>query len=290
MNDAPSQPTPSDDIPPATLDFYRRVLQTLNNAQLPFLVGGAYAFNCYTAISRRTKDLDIFIQRSDFELASARLGDCGIRTDMVYPHWLAKAYCGNSANGEEDFVDIIFSSGNGIATVDKLWFEFASEDVVLDVTCKLCPIEEMMWSKAFVMERERFDGADIAHLILTCADRIDWERLLFRFGDHWRVLLSHVVLFGFAYPGHRDCVPAWLMLELLGRLRDEVDITGSAGVTPQPDTPLCAGTLLSREQYLMDIEQWGYRDARVAPAGNMSHEDTARWTDAIKSRSGPQAH
>jgi hypothetical protein len=281
MNDSLSlQPPAIDEIPPETLAFYQRVLQTLSEAGVPVLVGGAYAFNRYTAISRRTKDLDIFIRRGDFEAASESLRRHGYRTDMVYPHWLAKAYRGGESDeDDEDFVDIIFSSGNGIAAVDDLWFEHAIEDDVLGVRTKLCPIEEMIWSKAFVMERERFDGADISHLLLACADRIDWQHLRQRFGPHWRVLLSHLVLFGFAYPGHRESVPASLMEELLERLHDEI------AVPPQDNAQgndVCAGTLLSREQYLTDIEHWGYRDARVVPAGNMSLEDTARWTEAIQ--------
>lgn len=269
-----------DEISSDTLAFYRRVLQALNDSSVPFLVGGAYAFNCYTAISRRTKDLDLFIRRCDYEKVSALLERTGCRTDMVYPHWLAKAYDDGMHHDDPDFVDIIFSSGNGVAEVDDLWFEHAPDDDVLGIRAKLCPIEEMIWSKAFVMERERFDGADIAHLILACGNRIDWPHLLQRFDAHWRVLLSHLVLFGFSYPGHRDMVPSWVLHELLERLHTEIR-------EPANGDNLCVGTLLSREQYLMDIEHWGYRDARVVPAGNMSREDTARWTDAIKSRNGP---
>jgi hypothetical protein len=29
-----------------------------------------------------------------------------------------------------------------------------------------------------------------------------------RFGDHWRVLFSHIILFGFVYPDKRQNVPA----------------------------------------------------------------------------------
>lgn len=274
------QSSASDEIPPITLAFYRRILQAMNDAGIPFLVGGAYAFNCYTTISRRTKDLDIFIRRNDYEKTSEHLQRCGCRTDMIYPHWLAKAYDAEANGSHDDFVDIIFSSGNGIAEVDDFWFDHANEDDVLGIKAKLCPIEETIWSKAFIMERERFDGADIAHLVLVCAERIDWNRLLLRFGPHWRVLLSHLVLFGFSYPSHRDLIPSWIQYELIDRLRNEI-------TDPPNGENICAGTLLSREQYLMDIEHWGYRDARLAPAGNMSREDTARWTDAIKSQDRP---
>ena len=77
---------------------------------------------------------------------------------------------------------------------------------------------------------------------------LDWERLLGRFGPHWRVLLAHLILFGFIYPWER-AVPGWVMDELLGRLRRG---EGSAA------RRVCRGTLLSRVQYLMDVEGWGF--------------------------------
>ncbi len=44
---------------------------------------------------------------------------------------------------------------------------------------------------------------------------------------------------------------------------------------------VCCGTLVSRAQYLLDIGQYGYSDARLAPRGAMSAEDTIFWTWAI---------
>jgi hypothetical protein len=64
------------------------------------------------------------------------------------------------------------------------------------------------------------------------------------------------------------------MQGLLDRLRQEKP-TRTAG------PPLCNGTLLSREQYLIDIEKWGYQDPRLQPTGNMTDEDVIQWTDAI---------
>jgi hypothetical protein len=58
------------------------------------------------------------------------------------------------------------------------------------------------------MERERFDGADIAHILRCCVAEIDWPHLLRRFGPDWRVLLSHLVVFGYVYPGERARIPA----------------------------------------------------------------------------------
>jgi hypothetical protein len=127
------------------------------------------------------------------------------------------------------------------------------------------------------MERERFDGADIAHVLRARGAQLDWARLLRRFGENWRVLLSHLILFGFVYPGERDAVPACVMHDLLARLERE---TGA----PPPPGRLCQGTLLSREQYLPDLACWGYRDARRLPVGNMTQAEIARWTAAIEEK------
>lgn len=266
--------TPTDDTRAdgkSALVFYTNVLRALTDAGLPFLVGGAYALSYYTGISRHTKDLDIFICREDYERISETLQKAGYTTKMTYPHWLAKVRLG------EELVDLIFSSGNGISAVDPSWFDRAPATEVLGVQVRICAVEETIWSKAFVMERERYDGADIAHLLRACAPTLDWMHLLALFGPHWRVLLSHLTLFGFSYPAQRDLIPAWAMEELVERLRQEIR-------TRPDDEAICAGTLLSREQYLVDVEEHGYRDARLSPLGNMTPDETALWTGAIQSK------
>ena len=127
-----------------------------------------------------------------------------------------------------------------------------------DWIVRLSPAEEMIWSKAFIQERERFDGADVLHLLRETGPSLDWPRLLMRFGDYWRVLFSHIILFGFVYPDKRQNVPAWVMEELTRRLSVS---------RPNLQSDVCYGTLLSREQYLHDIERWKYRDSREAPDG-----------------------
>ena len=116
-------------------------------------------------------------------------------------------------------------------------------------------------------------------MIRAFGPRLDWRRLMGRFGPHWRVLMSHVILFGFIYPGERAVVPPEVMRELSRRLDRE------SGRAPS-DSRLCQGTLLSREQYLTDISEWGYEDGRLAPYGQMTAEDVERWTAAIEPEKG----
>jgi predicted nucleotidyltransferase len=271
-------PSLEDEVAPDTASFYRRALRLLVDAGVPFLVGGAFAHACFTGIRRSTKDLDLFIRRSDFERIAALLQAQGWRSEMTYPHWLAKVYAG------EDFIDLIFNSGNGLTPVGDHWFEDNAMADVLGVPVRVANIEDSMLSKAFIMERERFDGADIAHLLLLNADRLDWKGLVERFGEHWRVLLAHVSLFGFIYPGEKHRIPGWVTAELARRLASEAHAPA-----PAADPHVCAGTLLSREQYLHDVEQLGYIDGRLTPVSTMTPEDVAVWTEAIPSRQAADA-
>lgn len=258
---------PEDTLSPEALDFYRQSMTLLREAKVPYLVGGAYAFARYTGIVRHTKDFDVFVHPRDFHHALDAFANAGYEVDPMFPHWLGKAFQG------DDFVDVIFGSGNGIARVDDRWFEMALEDEVLGIPVQLIPAEEMIWSKSFIMERERFDGADVAHVLHSRSAELDWQRLLDRFGDHWRVLLTHLLLFGYIYPAEAGRIPNYVMDHLLDKARTET--------VPQ-DTKLCRGTILSRSQYLIDVEDWGYRDARLEPTGPMSAADVAHWTAAAR--------
>jgi hypothetical protein len=246
-------------------NFYRRVIENLNMSQIPFLVGGAQMLERYTGISRDTKDVDLYLRPRDVESALEVLSAAGYRTEICFPHWLAKVSEGTL------FVDVIFGSGNGICEINEAWFEHSTEGEVFGMPIRYCPPEEMIWSKAFIMERERFDGADIAHLIRSCGEHMDWQRLLRQFEPHWRVLFSHLLLFGFIYPTDRSVIPAWLIQELLERLQSETD-------TVIEEPKICRGTLLSRIQYLKDITDWGYQDGRLRPFGTMTQAEATQWT------------
>jgi hypothetical protein len=262
--------TPEETLAPEALEFYRRSMNLLREAGVPYLVGGAYAFARYTGIVRHTKDFDVFVHSRDFDAALDAFARAGYEVDRTFPHWLGKAFQG------DDFVDLIFGSGNGIARVDDLWFEHSVEDEVLGIPVRLIPAEEMIWSKSFIMERERFDGADVAHVLYSRAGEIDWQRLLGRYGDeHQRVILTHLLLFGYIYPGDAGRIPAGVLDGLLARAEEQ-------GGTGAEDDKLCRGTILSRSQYLVDVEERGYRDARLEPLGPMSAKDIAHWTAAAR--------
>jgi hypothetical protein len=232
----------------AELDARASALRALEETGVPSLVAGAYAMFEYTSIFRDTKDLDIFLRRRDLDSALLALEAAGFRTELTDPLWIAKAFCG------EYFVDLIFSSGNGVAVVDDLWFQHAQRGQVMGVPCLLAPVEEIIWSKAFVNERERFDGADVVHLIRACGHRMDWGRLLARFDRYWEVLFAHLLFYRFVYPGERNQVPLWVTRELSARAAQD---------RCEHSPTLCRGNLISRVQYQHDYLQLGLEDGRL---------------------------
>ena len=245
-------------------DFYVDALRSLDDARLPYAVGGGYAMAYYTGIRRNTKDLDIFVKASDHRRILRVLKQAGYRTEYFYPFWIAKAL-----NEHDDFIDILYSSGNGQCAVDDEWFAHSTAVQVLGYPTRLVPAEEQLWSKAFVQDRDRFDGADVNHLVLRCGQQFDWRRLLRRFAGHEGVLLAHLTLFRYAYPSDRRCVPDWVMNDL--RAAEERD--------PAVGSKVCRGTNISQKGYLTAVRQWGYADARLKPHGPLTRAELAQLPD-----------
>ena len=239
----------------------------LNAGGVPLLIGGSHALHFHAGFTRTRRDLDLMIRQHHWPWAEETLRAANIDTRLKFPHWLGKAKCGSVV------VDLIFNSGNGVAKVDDDWFVHARLARMFGADVLVAPPEELLWSKAFVMERERFDGADVLHLLGAKATSLDWPRVLRRFRGHEPVLLSHLVLFTYVYPGRTQMLPSWLVPELQHRIE-----RAELGGEPQ----LCRGTLLSRAQYLTDLQQGGLIDGRRQPHGSMTERDIDIWTRAIE--------
>jgi len=182
----------------------------------------------------------------------------GYKTEMTDALWIGKAFC------REFYVDFIFGAANCVAVVDRQWFDNARHAEILGVQTSLIPIEEMIWSKAFVMDRDRFDGADILHLILRNDKKINWQRLLQRFGEHWQILLLYLLYFQFVYPSEIDRLPKAMMGELLSRAQAQLQ---SAPAREH----LCRGPLFSIDQYAADLSKWGFVNGKQQFIDHLLH-------------------
>lgn len=236
-------------IPDVERDVYRRALEALNTAGIPYVVAGAYAIYEHTGIYRKTKDLDLFFQPSAVVGAAAALRDAGFTTRLEDEHWLAKATYG------EYFVDLIYGMGNAIAFIDEAWTQHSRPGILAATPVRIAPAEELIWHRLFISERHRHDMSDIVHLILCLGESLDWRRLVDRVGEHWPLLLSQVLMFTYVYPGYKSNIPSWVPEHLMRLAREQF-------AREEEDVDFTRGPMISRFSFTIDVREWGFADPR----------------------------
>jgi predicted nucleotidyltransferase len=241
--------------------LYREVLTALNEQHVSYAVAGAVALEKYTGIWRATKDLDLFMQTPDVRKALANLEDHGFRCETPDPVWLSKAHRGDY------FVDLISGMSNGVIMVDESWMKRTQPAMVVGIQTRIISPEDLIASKLFVTRRERFDGADIAHIIYRTRGSLDWQRILELAGEHWEMLLWALVLFRYVYPAHSDYVPAGLWQDLLSRYAKLLQ-------QPDPNAPF-RGSLVDENMFSVDVKDWGLPDLQAGFREKRLRKDAA---------------
>jgi len=226
--------------------LYQDVLRLLTANRVPFAVSGAFALQEHTRVGRPAKDLDIFLTSEAAALALDILSKDGFRCEVCDPVWLAKVY------RDDFFVDFITGMSNAAITVTNSWIARARPTVVLGVPTRILAPEELLASKMFVVRRERFDGADIAHIIFATRGQLDWSRILDLAGAHWEMLLSSLVLFRYIYPAQSHYVPLPVWTQLVDRLMLKI-------LSPDPSARF-RGSLVDENMFAIDVKEWGLDD------------------------------
>lgn len=235
----------------AATEFYREALKLLNENGSNYLLGGGAAFFHYTGCFRDTKDLDIFCKPSDYTHILKFFFERGYRTEITDARWIAKVF-----NGEY-YIDIIFDTPSGICAVDDSWFIHADQCEVAGVATRVLAAEDLIWCKIYVQNRERYDGADVNHVMLRYGRQLDWQRLLNRIDRHWQLLLAQLLNFQFVYPSEfQEIIPQWLFDELMSRAADLYHLPNSL-------EKVCRGPLLDQTQYAIDIKEWSYKTSTM---------------------------
>ena len=222
------------------------MLTVFEKIHLPFAVGGAFALREHTGIGRSTKDLDIFLCSQDASDALAHLQEQGFESEITDSVWLAKA------RHDGHFVDLITGMSNGVIGVEPSWIGRASYARIVGINTRVLAAEELLASKLFVTRRDRFDGADIAHIIYASPGKLQWDRVLQLAGEHWELLLWALLLFHYVCPASSDCVPHSLWQDLLARFGKEVS-------RPNPDARF-RGSLIDDATFAIDVQEWGLDD------------------------------
>jgi hypothetical protein len=236
--------------------LFREVLQFFGIWKIPYAVAGAFAMQQHTGIFRDTKDLDLFLTAENAAAALGLLQEAGFECEICDPVWLFKAKRG------EYFVDLITGMSNATIVVDDSWIRRARPAFVYGVPACVLAAEELLASKLFVARRERFDGADIAHIIYGTRGKLDWARVLHLAGDNWEMLFWALILFRYVYPGQTSFVPFDLWRDLLGRFENLIS-------QPDPNAEF-RGSLIDERMFAIDLNEWGlnnlmraYRERRL---------------------------
>jgi Nucleotidyl transferase of unknown function (DUF2204) len=258
------------DIPAEQAALFRQVLTLLEEKRVPYAVSGAFALRAHTGICRFTKDLDLFMTARTACVAIRYLRESGFECEVRDAVWLAKACKG------EFFVDLITGMSNAVIVVEDSWIERATPAVVHGVSTRVLAPEELVASKLFVAKRERFDGADIAHIFYATQNCFDWDLELKLVGEHWEILLWALILFRYVYPAQGHYVPTAVWRELLGRFEAQI-------ARPRPEASF-RGSLVDENMFAIDIHEWRLanlleqtRAARLAEIESM-----AEYADDLK--------
>jgi hypothetical protein len=195
-------------VPAQEWALYRAVMEGMRAAGLPFAVGGGFAFSAYSGRWRYTKDLDLYLLPADRDAAAAVLTGLGFTdyfTRLPYDRdWIYRGY------QDGVIADLIWAMANYRTWVDAAWLTRGPAVQAGGLTFRLIPPEELIWTKLYIMQRERCDWPDLFNVLHGVAGVVDWEHLLTRVGDDARLLGGLLSAFSWLCPDRASAIPAWV--------------------------------------------------------------------------------
>src|SRR5690625_3336643 len=150
--------------------FYADVLEVLNDSQVNYMVAGSFASYTYTGRVPDTKDLDVFLCPEEVDDALEALKDAGYETELTYGYWIAKAWRGNK------IVDLTCRAAWGLWQGAPERLARGAPATMWGVDTQVVAPEELLWSTAGLMGRERYDGYNVLPLLQAEATELDWPR------------------------------------------------------------------------------------------------------------------
>lgn len=199
-------------IAPEHWRTYKCVLDRATREQVPFALGGGLAVGVYTGKGRHTKDLDLYILPDHREWAVDVMAQCGLHdyyeTKPYDRNWIFRAH-----NGEV-IVDSIWAMANQRAQVDGGWLDRGPVIEMFGESFRVIPPEELIWSKLYVLQRDRCDWPDILNLICATGVSLDWNHLLNRVENDLPLVRGLLSVFSWVSPERAAQFPAWVWKKL----------------------------------------------------------------------------
>ncbi|HYF39671.1 MAG TPA: hypothetical protein VD930_08295 [Gemmatimonadales bacterium] len=199
-------------IPDPEWEVYHLAIREARRLGIPFAFGGAFALAVYTGSLRNTKDFDFYVRPEDRDAMVRALTAAGLEDyfDRL-PYDRSWIYRGSR---DDIIVDVIWAMANQRARVDDEWLTQGPEITIRGERLHPIPVEELIWSKLYVLQRERCDWGDVLNLLDAQASAVDWKRLLGRLGEDRPLLAGALALFAWLVPDRVDHVPVEVWSQL----------------------------------------------------------------------------
>src|SRR5207248_4516923 len=112
-------------------------------------------------------------------------------------------------------VDIIWAMANQRAQVDEGWFVHAGSVIIRGERLPVLPMEEFMWCKLYIMQRDHCDWTDLFNLLYAQGPRINWKRVIYRLQQDTPLLKAILTIYGWLCPKRLQKLPSslWRMLD-----------------------------------------------------------------------------
>jgi hypothetical protein len=184
---------------------YRRVIQEARAAGIRFAIGGAFATAVYTGELRNTKDFDFYVLPEDREAMIGAISRAGLRDHydrLPYDRsWIYRASQGDV------IVDTIWAMANQRTQVDTRWLSHGPMVTIRGQRLRVIPIEELIWTKLYVLQRERSDWGDVLKLIDARAESVEWDHLRSRLAEDTPLLTGALAVLSWLAPDRARDIP-----------------------------------------------------------------------------------
>ncbi|HYI94619.1 MAG TPA: nucleotidyltransferase [Bryobacteraceae bacterium] len=218
-------------IAPEHWGRYKCVLNRAIKAKVPFALGGGLAVGVYTGIGRYTKDLDLYILPEHRDWVIEMMAHCGLadyyETKPYDRAWIYRAH------DNEVIVDSIWAMANKRAVVDEGWLVRGPMIRMFDQKFPVISPEELIWSKLYVLQRDRCDWPDILNLISATGPALDWDHLIDRVAEDQPLIKGVLSVFSWVAPESAAQLPGWVWDKL--ELKSPQIVHDPAGRPPRPD-------------------------------------------------------
>ncbi|MCU1338280.1 MAG: hypothetical protein JWO19_3861 [Bryobacterales bacterium] len=198
----------SEVVTPEQTTIFETIFREAARKGISFAIGGSLATALHAGISRPTRDLDLYVKPEDKDRTIALLPDLGFSDyydQLPYDRgWIYRGVSGDI------IVDVIWQMANRRAVVDECWISRGPLIACGAKHVRVLPIEELIWTKLYVLQKDRCDWPDILNLLEFSFDTIDWRYLAGRVGEDLPVLQAVLDVYSWLHPNLDGRLPEWL--------------------------------------------------------------------------------